>query len=142
MIEASVAVHAGQRLGNRFNIHGIAGLGYHETRVKLTRGATRLDRSVNGIGPLLGVHIGFEATKWLEIYGRGSILFPNFNQLNIRESQQVEVGVQFNLSDAISLIAAYRLWRFQQEDFSLGPSPRTDIDIRAGGVVVGIVIRF
>ena len=50
--------------------------------------------------------------------------------------------MQFNLSDAISLIAAYRLWRFQQEDFSLGPSPRTDIDIRAGGVVVGIVIRF
>ena len=142
MIEASVAVRAGRRLGNRFNIHGIAGLGYHETKVKLTRGATRLDRSVNGIGPLLGVHIGFEATKWLEIYGRGSILFPNFNEFNLRESQQVEVGVQFNLSDAISLIAAYRLWRFQQEDFSLGPSPRTDIDIRAGGVVVGIVIRF
>ncbi len=141
MIEASVAVRGGTR-GERFNFHGIAGFGYHEMRLKLTSGATRLDRSVNSIGPLLGVHIGFLATEWLEIYGRGSILLldlDNVDDFGLSLSSQVEVGVQLNLHDAISLIAAYRWWRLEQESvFSLG----TDIDIRGGGVVVGLVFRF
>ena len=136
MFEASVAVRSGTR-SDRFNFHGIVGLGYHETRLKLTSGTTRLDKSIDSFGPLLGVHIGFEATKWLEIYTRGSILLLDIDQFNLSQSLQVEVGAQFNLSDAISLIAAYRWWRLEQESLSA-----TDIDIGAGGFVVGVVIRF
>ena len=73
MFEASVAVRGGTRI-DRFNLHGIAGLGYHRTKLKLTSGATRLDRSIDSVGPLLGAHILFLATEWIEIYTRGSIL--------------------------------------------------------------------
>jgi len=139
MFEASVAVRGGTRI-DRFNLHGIAGLGYHRTKLKLTSGATRLDRSIDSVGPLLGAHIGFLATNWLEIYTRGSILvdFDSISDLDVSQSLQVEVGAQFNLSDTISLIAAYRWWRLEQESFGLA----TDVDIGAGGFVVGIVIRF
>ena len=141
MIEATLAVRGGTRLGDRFNIHGIGGFGYHETKLKLAGGGTQLNESIDGFGPLVGVHIGFEVAKWLEIYGRASILFfelDAYDDVGLSQSRQVEVGMQLNLSDAIGLFTAYRWWHVEQEDFSLA----TDIDIRGGGIVVGIVIRF
>lgn len=140
MYEASIAVRGGVDR-KRFNFHGIVGLGYHSVDLDLLSARReRVATSVDEFGPLFGLHVGFEATEWLELYLRGSVLFLNLDEalLDAAVSSQVELGARFSLCDTVSLIAGYRWWRYQQEDFNFS----TDIDIRAGGLLVGVVVRF
>jgi hypothetical protein len=134
LFEASVAARGGVEADN-YEVLGIAGLAYNRFGLDLSSGTQQEQADVDRYGPILGFQAGWEPIKRVQVYGRATlaILLADGN------SGQFEVGFNFGLSENVRLLTAYRWWRYRVEDRWTNVN---DIDVRAGGVVFGVALRF
>lgn len=135
MREATVAARGGVRLAERWNIEGIAGLGYNQIRIRASQDGLVEAANQERWGPVVGVQFGWQALRWLELYARGQYLFLGLDN----RSQQLELGVNFRATRWLHFFTAYRTWRFTHDAIFENVA---DVDIRTDGIVLGLELRF
>lgn len=134
LFEASVAARIGAQTGN-VEILGIAGVAYNIFDADVT-GRTAMDNFKDtGLGPVIGFQAGWEALRRVEFYTRGTYLIVPTDAT----SAQFEVGAGFAITKNMFLFGAYRWWRYRHE---LALTNFQDVDVRAGGFVLGLELRF
>ena len=134
LFEASVAAKAGWQL-DKIDIMGLLGVGYSNFDLEVTDGATTGRANESGIGPLAGIQVSWEPIKRVELYARGTFLIV----LADATSGQFELGGGFAVTRNVFLFGGYRWWRYRHE---VAFSNFNDFDIRAGGFVLGLELRF
>lgn len=133
--EATVAARGGVRLKEKWNIEGLAGLGYNQFRLIASDGMQTEIDSQERWGPVIGARFGWQALEWLEVYARGQYLW--LSTANV--SEQLELGLDFRATKWLHFFTAYRTWRYTHDSFF---ENLADIDIRTDGVVLGVELRF
>ena len=134
LFEASVAARIGVQKGD-YEFLGIAGVAYNIFDADVT-GTTQMDNYKDtGFGPMIGFQIGWEPAKRVELYTRGTFLIVPADAT----SGQFELGAGFAITKNVFLFGAYRWWRYRHESIFTNTD---DVDIHAGGFVLGLELRF
>ena len=58
---------------------------------------------------------------------------PPFSQ-----SDTLEAGISYGITPSVSLLAGYRRWRFEEEEFFFD----VDLDLRVEGIFIGLGLDF
>ncbi len=139
LVDTHVAFRAGGELDRRIRIEGLVGVEF--SHMELRSGLLTSPRETevsNSIGPMLGLQLSVDVLEdRLVFYGRASHGF-GFGET---ETEKVESGFRYAVSESTQLLLAYRWWEYQDEHMHFN-NVRVDLDLEMRGLVIGMEARF
>jgi hypothetical protein len=137
LFELSGALRSSAFGTEKVDLDLIYGLAYNNLDVEINSGPVTGSQGADRFGPIVGTELTWYAVERLNVYGRATYAWG----IPDTGSGQAEAGLQFQVTDELFALLAWRYWRYRRENLD-NDFAGLDADIKLSGVVLGIQLSF